>query len=100
LPFISDEKLETQKGMTNNRMVCQRSALPLPGPLTLRSKANPMTAEISRKLSQIARGRIKVARDDGQVPDQVAPKDGFAFGQHNQVSKKSRNHWYIQLRND
>jgi hypothetical protein len=54
LPFISDEKLETQKGMRNNRVVCQGSALLLPGPLTLRSNAKPITADSPRELSQIA----------------------------------------------
>lgn len=50
--LISEEKLETQKGIKNNRNVCQRSGVPLPAE-TLNTSAVPITALIPSELSQI-----------------------------------------------
>jgi hypothetical protein len=56
---MSDEKLDTQNGIRNKRMVCHRSALREPWLLTLRSSATPTTALIPTELSQMAGDRSK-----------------------------------------
>ena len=53
LPLMSEEKLETQKGIANKRKVCQRSLVADLNPPTLRINATPMTALIPIELSQI-----------------------------------------------
>lgn len=53
LPFMRDEKLETQKGMANKRKVCQRSFVTDLIPPMLRINATPMTALIPIELSQM-----------------------------------------------
>jgi len=53
-PLISDEKLETQKGMRNSLNVCQWSGGFIPEPPTLSSRAKPITPLIPREFSQIA----------------------------------------------
>lgn len=53
-PLISDEKLETQKGMRNSLNVCQWSGGFIPEPPTLSSRAKPITPLIPTEFSQIA----------------------------------------------
>ena len=47
------EKLETQKGIRNNRNVCQRPSDTADSPLMLKSNAIPTIALIPKELSQI-----------------------------------------------
>ena len=53
LPFIKDEKLDTQKGIANKRKVCQPSFVAELRPPMLRISAKPITALIPTELSQI-----------------------------------------------
>jgi hypothetical protein len=53
LPFINDEKLDTQKGIKNKRNVCQWSAFAPSGLETLSIKAKPMIKLIPKELSQM-----------------------------------------------
>ena len=50
---MSDEKLDTQKGMANSRNVCQRSRVADLNPPTLRISATPMTALMPTEFNQI-----------------------------------------------
>lgn len=51
---MSAEKLDTANGMKNKRKVCQESANTGLLPLTLSSKATPMTRLMPSEFSQIA----------------------------------------------
>ncbi|HYN54900.1 MAG TPA: hypothetical protein VES38_09365 [Methylotenera sp.] len=52
-PLMSDEKLETQNGIRKSLKVCHRSGDFGLEPLTLRSRAKPITILMPRELSQI-----------------------------------------------